>query len=83
MKQRFQRAQWSTVATGSPVLEDAVVSFDCKIVQTLEINTHSILIAEVLGIKSGDDVRSLIYLNRTYHEVGPPPSYPENARGWF
>ncbi|TPK32481.1 hypothetical protein FJ492_27555 [Mesorhizobium sp. B2-5-4] len=83
MKQRFQQAQWSTIMTGSPVLEDAVVSFDCKIVQALEINTHSILIAEVLGIKSGDNVRSLIYLNRTYHEVGPPPAYPENSRGWL
>lgn len=69
--------------TGAPVLEDAVVSFDCKLVQALEINTHSILIAEVLGIKSGEDVRSLIYLNRAYHKVGPPPSYPGNSRGWF
>lgn len=83
MKERFRQAQWSTVVTGSPALEDAVVSFDCKIVQALEVNTHSILITEVLGIKSGDDVRSLFYLNRAYHEVGPLQPYPESSRPWL
>ncbi|RUZ77876.1 hypothetical protein EN943_12600 [Mesorhizobium sp. M7A.F.Ca.US.006.01.1.1] len=83
MKHRFRQAQWSTMVTGAPVLEDAAVSFDCKIVEALEINTHSILIGEVLGIKSDDEVRSLIYLNRTYHEVGSPPFYPENSRAWL
>lgn len=83
MNDRFRQAQWSTAITGSPVLEDAVVSFDCRIVQALEVNTHSILITEVLGIKSGSSVRSLFYLNRAYHELGPPPLYPESFRPWL
>lgn len=83
MKERFGRAQWSTIVTGSPALEDAVVSFDCRIVQALEVNTHSILITEVLGIKSGDNVQSLIYLNRAYHEVGAASPYPDSSGGWL
>jgi len=71
MEDRFRLAEWSTLETGSPVLNNSVVSFDCKIVQTLEINTHSLLIAEVLFVKSGDEASSLIYLNRKYHDLHP------------
>jgi flavin reductase (DIM6/NTAB) family NADH-FMN oxidoreductase RutF len=69
MEDRFRLADWSTLETGSPVLNGSVVSFDCKIVQTLEINTHSLLIAEVLSVKSGGNASSLIYLNRKYHDL--------------
>ena len=31
MEQRFQRAAWRALETGSPALDDALVSFDCRI----------------------------------------------------
>lgn len=83
MAERFRRAQWSTMITGSPALDDAVVSFDCRIAQVIEINTHSLLIAEVLGVKIGNEMRSLMYLNRSYHEVGTAFPYPESSRPWL
>lgn len=83
MADRFRRAQWSTMITGSPALDDAVVSFDCRINQVVEINTHSLLIAEVLGIRIGNEMRSLMYLNRAYHQLGTSASYPESSRPWL
>jgi flavin reductase len=71
MDARFQHGTWAILETGSPVLVDAIVSFDCRIAQTLEVNTHTILIAEVLGVRNGADATSLIYLNRRYHELHP------------
>jgi flavin reductase len=68
---RFKHGSWGTLETGSPVLLDAIVSFDCRIVQALEVNTHTIMIAEVLAVKNNTRVTSLIYLNRQYHELHP------------
>ena len=71
MDERFRHGSWATLETTSPVLLDAIVSFDCRIVQALEVNTHWILIAEVLAVRSGSQATSLIYLNRRYHQLHP------------
>ncbi len=70
MDERFALADWSTLATGSPVLADACVAFDCRIVQVLEVNTHSLLIANVVAIHEHPAASSLIYFDRRYHELG-------------
>lgn len=71
MDDRFKHGTWTTLETGSPVLRDAIVSFDCRIVQALEVNTHTIMIAEVLAVQNGALATSLIYVNRQYHELHP------------
>jgi flavin reductase len=71
MEDRFKQGSWAAMETGSPVLLDAIVSFDCRIVQVLEVKTHTIMIAEVLAVKNNTRVTSLIYLNRQYHELHP------------
>ncbi len=71
MEQRFARDQWTTLQTGSPVLEGAVVSFDCRIAQVTEIGTHSVMFCEVLSIQSGPAHDGLIYFQRAYHRVAP------------
>jgi flavin reductase len=73
MESRFRHGSWVTLETGSPVLLDAIVSFDCRIVQALEVNTHTIMIAEVLAVRNSSRVTSLIYLNRQYHELHQEP----------
>jgi flavin reductase len=70
MDERFASGAWTPGLTGSPVLEDANVSFDCRLTQITEVGTHDILICEVLGITLGDHARSLIYFDRRYHELG-------------
>ncbi|OYW07577.1 MAG: hypothetical protein B7Z53_06010 [Rhodospirillales bacterium 12-71-4] len=67
---RFTHGNWSTMATGAPVLEDAAVSFDCRIAEVLEKGTHSVFFAEILAIRQGLPGRALIWYGRGYHPVG-------------
>jgi flavin reductase len=69
MDQRFAAGHWTTGLTESPVLEDASVSFDCRLSQITEVGTHDILICEVISITVSEEARSLIYFNRQYHEL--------------
>lgn len=67
---RFKLASWTSLLTGSPVLVDALVSFDCEIEQIHAVGTHSIFICRVLAIQISQSDRSLAYFNRAYHQVG-------------
>jgi len=69
MDERFASATWSQGPSCSPILEDASVSFDCRLSQITEVGTHDILICEVISISIGKQARSLIYFNRQYHEL--------------
>ncbi len=73
-EERFKYGSWTQLATGAPVLEDALVSFDCQIEDIQQVGTHSIFMCRVVAIKhsnqqSGQD-ESLVYFNRSYHQVG-------------
>ena len=67
---RFKLGAWTTLETGSPILEDALVSFDCEIEQIQEVGTHSIFMCRVVAIKQSQQDESLVYFNRAYHQVG-------------
>jgi flavin reductase len=67
---RFALGAWTELATGAPVLEGAVVSFDCRVADVVEKGTHSVLFAEILAIRTGAAVPALIWFARDYHLVG-------------
>ena len=67
---RFKQGSWAELITGSPVLDDALVSFDCEIEQVQAIGTHSVFMCRVVGIRQSQQNESLIYFNRAYHQVG-------------
>lgn len=67
--ERFAQATWSTLSTGAPVLDDALISFDCRIVDRLASGTHDILIAEIKDIRLGELREGLIYFGRRYHSL--------------
>jgi flavin reductase len=67
---RFKLGDWSTLETSSPILEDALVSFDCQIENIQQVGTHSIFLCRVLAVKQSDQEESLVYFNRAYHQVG-------------
>ncbi len=66
---RFAVASWRLLATGAPVLADASVSLDCRIVRTESIGTHSVFFCEVVDVAMAQDPDALIYFNRTYHQL--------------
>ena len=70
MHDRFKQGSWHQLATGSPVLEGAVISFDCRISSFVQVATHTLVVGEVMAIRSGPtDTPALIYFERQYHSV--------------
>ncbi|MBS69553.1 MAG: pyrimidine utilization flavin reductase protein F [Pseudomonas sp.] len=67
MAERFAAAQWSTGVTGSPLLDGATVSFDCRISHSASVGTHDILYCEVLAVYRRDSSDALVYFGRNYH----------------
>lgn len=67
--ERFEQGTWTTLATGAPVLEGAVVSFDCRIVDVTEVGTHTVFFAEVEAIQAAGAHEALIYFARAYHRI--------------
>jgi flavin reductase len=70
--ERFAVGQWSTLATGSPVLEGALAAFDCRVVERLERGTHSVIFCEVQAVRVRTDGEPLLYLDRRYRGIGAP-----------
>ena len=71
---RFSRSRWHEHATGAPVLEDAMVSFDCTLSSVSSIGTHSVIFARVEHIELGRAAAGLFYFGRRYHAIGLPES---------
>jgi flavin reductase len=68
-EERFTAGQWTTLVTGAAVLEGAVASFDCRVVQFAEVGTHTVFFCEVDAVRVGEG-RGLAYFGRDYHPVG-------------
>nr|WP_317200902.1 flavin reductase [uncultured Psychrobacter sp.] len=72
--ERFEYGQWTERVTGAPVLEDALVSFDCVIDDIQQVGSHSVFMCQVVGIKHAKaqdgQHESLVYFNRAYSRVG-------------
>jgi flavin reductase len=69
MDERFAAAIWSSGLSGSPVLEDATVSFDCRITNRADVGSHTVFFCEVLAIACHTVASALIYFDRAYHRV--------------
>lgn len=68
--ERFKHGIWTELETGSPALEDSLVSFDCQIEQIQEVGTHDIFICRIVAIQQTQQDQGLVYFNRAYHQVG-------------
>ena len=68
---RFATRNWTTLATGAPVLSEAVAAFDCRLTAIHDVATHRILIGEVLGLGGAAAApgSSLIYRQRSFQAV--------------
>ncbi|WPB56663.1 NADH-dependent FMN reductase RutF [Xylophilus sp. GOD-11R] len=69
MAERFAAADWENGPTGSPMLADATVSFDCRIASCTAVGTHDVLFCEVMATAVGGATHGLVYFDRRYHEV--------------
>lgn len=49
---KFDQGVWQTARTGAPLLESALVAFDCKLSRSLEAGSHDILIGEIQAVRT-------------------------------
>lgn len=64
--QRFVGSAWTTLETGSPILEECAVAFDCVVTDIHEKGTHSVFYAEVVAVSQGAADSGLYYFKRRY-----------------
>lgn len=73
---RFAIADWTSLATGAPVLSSARIALDCRITAIQDVATHAVVMGEVVGIRRGenspgrsdhgDQKSALLYMERGY-----------------
>lgn len=67
--ERFMLGEWDELVTGAPTLKDAIANYDCRIVDTKDMATHTVYFGEVVGLRLGGRDQSLVYMDRAYHAI--------------
>jgi flavin reductase (DIM6/NTAB) family NADH-FMN oxidoreductase RutF len=57
------------LSTGAPVLSDAVVACDCRVIEIKAVATHNVIFAGVVGVRLGGSGSALVYHERAYKQV--------------
>ncbi len=63
---RFGDAHWTTLATGAPVLADALAAFDCLVEEVIERHSHAIVLGAVVSLQEGRDEPALAHWRGGY-----------------
>ncbi|MBI4426609.1 MAG: flavin reductase family protein [Candidatus Kerfeldbacteria bacterium] len=66
---RFSIAEWSHLATGSPVLVPSLVSLDCRVAKKITHGTHTIFLGAVGQILFGKKGRPLLYVEGKHARI--------------
>lgn len=68
---RYRGSQWTTLVTGAPILANAPVAFDCVLDESIDRQSHSIVIGSVRAITRSDDGdwQPLVYWQGHYGSV--------------
>lgn len=67
---RFPGAHWMTLATGAPLLSDALACMDCTVEEVLERHTHAILIGRVVAVRRAADTATLLHWRGRFQQLG-------------
>jgi len=66
---RFVTGTWTTLTTGAPLLDSAVVAFDCRLVDVRAVGGHNVIFGAVVDVRVNDIDPALIYHQRAYKSV--------------
>ncbi len=66
---RFREEQWTKLSTGAPVLRDALVAFDCRVVNRMVHGTHTVYLGEVQQLLIGRKGKPLLYADGQYAKL--------------
>jgi flavin reductase len=80
---RFKSRDWTRLATGAPVLIDALVSFDCRVVKKVVHGTHGIFLGQVEQVLVGKPGKPLLYSEGQYAKLASRgEALPEGLDYW-
>jgi flavin reductase (DIM6/NTAB) family NADH-FMN oxidoreductase RutF len=68
-EERFSANEWVTLETGAPVLQGALVSLDCELLQVVESGSHALIIGKVVAAMRTPEWAPLIYVDGTWATV--------------
>ena len=66
---RFAVGHWTTLATGSPLLADALAAIDCRVEEIIERHTHAIVIGVVAAVRRGEAGPALAHWRSHYETL--------------
>jgi flavin reductase (DIM6/NTAB) family NADH-FMN oxidoreductase RutF len=66
---RYQGGEWITLATGAPILVDALAAIDCSIDTIMEWNTHALVIGRVEAVHQPGGAQALVHWRRSYLDL--------------
>jgi flavin reductase (DIM6/NTAB) family NADH-FMN oxidoreductase RutF len=66
---RFIYGDWQTLATGAPLLADALAALDCRVTDIIPMDSHAILIGVVEDILFGPAREPLIHFGAHFTSV--------------
>ena len=66
---RFKHGNWTRLTTGAPVLIEALVSFDCRVVKTLAHGSHTVFLGQVEQMLIGQKGKPLLYSEGQYAKL--------------
>lgn len=68
---RFEGLAIESLATGAPVLPDAVAAYDCRVVTTMDGSSHTVFIGLITGLRTRPERAPLMYQARQYRRLSP------------
>ena len=66
---RFAGLETFRLVTETPLLSVALAAFDCRVIATHPVGTHTLFIGEVLAIQNQEGGSPLLYFNQAYHKL--------------
>jgi flavin reductase (DIM6/NTAB) family NADH-FMN oxidoreductase RutF len=71
LEERFASTGWETITTGAPCRADAAICFDCTVVNTIDVGSHSVAFAQVIAKKMTEECSPLVHHRRQYVTTRP------------
>jgi flavin reductase (DIM6/NTAB) family NADH-FMN oxidoreductase RutF len=68
-EERFAIGPWRTGVSGAPILADALVAFDCRIVEAIAASTHDILLCEVIDLVTTEGGDPMLYFDGAFRSL--------------
>jgi flavin reductase (DIM6/NTAB) family NADH-FMN oxidoreductase RutF len=67
--ERFAAGEWGALATGAPVLRDALAVIDCRLERVVEHATHVILIGAAVAVAGGAGGGALLHWRSRFETI--------------